>query len=216
MTPWLVWIAAFVFCGTAAAADLGVHSAPGHSDIKIAVYDQAHLPSAVIETAGAEVKRIFGRGGISIYWINCSAHSGLHESCDTDPDNQRFLILRILPDGRASEDLVFGQAFLGANGFGRYADVYMNQVQRLQSAYGFNLSRLLGAIAAHELGHLLLGPHAHAVGGIMTPIWEDYQLRQVQMGGLMFLPQEVVQIEKRIEVLKLHEPIALANFREAK
>ena len=202
-------------CGTAVAVDFPHLPAPDHSEVTIAVYDQSRLPPSVLETAGAEVKRIFRTSGIPVSWIDCSAHLEFQDACDIDPDGQ-FLILRILPQGHASTDLVFGQAFLGPDGFGRYADVYFNQLERLHDVYGFNLSRLLGAIAAHELGHLLLGSGAHSVSGIMTPIWEGNQLAHVQAGALVFLPQQSHQIRKRIEVLKRRESIAIASSWEAK
>lgn len=204
-------------CGTAIAADFPNLPGPDHSEVRIAVYDQSHLPHSVLETAGAEVKRIFRTSGIPISWIDCSAHLEIQDACDIDPDDRQFLILRILPQGHASTDLVFGQAFLGGDGFGRYADVYLDRLERLHDVYGFNLSKVLGAVAAHELGHLLLGSGAHSVSGIMTPVWERSQLGHVEAGALVFLPQQSRQIRKRIEVLKRRESItASASSWEAK
>lgn len=216
LARFLVWAVAFILCGTAVGADLRNQPDSDGKDVRIEVYDKAGLPSSVLATAGNEVKRIFRTAKISVSWIDCSDQSELHESCDTDPDNGRSLILRILPQRRASTDLVFGKAFLGADGFGRYADVYLNQVEQIHEVYRFNLSTLLGAIVAHELGHLLLGSGAHSVGGIMTPMWEGNQLRRVEMGALVFLPQQTQQMHKRIEALKARESVAVANAWQSK
>lgn len=202
--------------GTAIAANSPKQPRPDQSDIRIAVYDQSHLPPAVIEAAGVEAKRIFRTSGIPISWINCSAHLEIQEACEIDPNDGQFLILRILDKGHASTNLVLGQAFLGSDGFGRYADVYLDRLKRLHDADRFNLSELLGAVAAHELGHLLLGSGAHSVSGIMTPIWDGNQLRHVEAGALVFLPQQSNRIRKRIEILKHREPIAVASSWETK
>lgn len=213
----LTWLAVLIVCGTAIAADFPNPPTPDHSEVRIAVYDQSHLPPSVLETAGVEVRRIFRTGGIPISWINCSVRLELQEPCDIDPDDGQFLILRILPHGHTSTDLVFGQAFLGGDGFGRYADVYLDRLEQLHDVYGLNLSKLLGAIAAHELGHLLLGSGAHSVSGIMTPIWDGNQLGHVEAGALVFLPQQSHQIRRRIEVLKRRESTAaIASSWEAK
>ena len=47
---------------------------------------------------------------------------------------------------------------------------------------------MLGSVMAHEIGHLLLGSHAHAISGIMRGHWESGELHQIAMGTLRFLP----------------------------
>jgi hypothetical protein len=50
---------------------------------------------------------------------------------------------------------------------------------------------VLGCVIAHELGHLLLGAHAHSMGGIMQAQWGIEQTQHALMSQLSFLPEEV-------------------------
>ena len=93
-------------------------------------------------------------------------------------------------------DFVFGEAFLGPDGKGAYADVFFD---RLRQASGMpNIAQLLGAVSAHELGHLLLGSHSHALNGIMEPTWTSESLRRISMGTLTFTPDQQRSIRSRV------------------
>jgi hypothetical protein len=89
--------------------------------------------------------------------------------------------------GTANSDSVFGVAFLGAEGRGKYCDVFFGRVEELHNSVGVSTARLLGAVMAHELRHLLLGSHAHLPIGIMMPTWEDQSLRRIGMGTPVYV-----------------------------
>jgi hypothetical protein len=48
----------------------------------------------------------------------------------------------------------------------------------------------MGAIIAHEIGHLLLGSNAHAAIGIMRAHWQDAELRMLSKGELLFTTEQ--------------------------
>jgi hypothetical protein len=102
-----------------------------------------------------------------------------------------------VPDGKTSSDLVFGLAFLGQDG-GRYCDVFFDRIKQAQGTLGVNLSRLLGTVAAHELGHLLLGSHAHSNAGIMSAMWGMENLRHIDMGDLLFNREQALRMQGRL------------------
>ena len=107
-------------------------------------------------------------------------------------------MLNIVPDGKTSSDLIYGIAFLGPGGEGKYADIFFRRIEAACTANGNNVQRFLGTIAAHELGHLLLGSHAHAYEGVMSSVWTDPVLRRVNMGSLLFTREESVAIKARL------------------
>jgi hypothetical protein len=49
---------------------------------------------------------------------------------------------------------------------------------------------LLGHIAAHEIGHLLLGEDSHSPHGIMESCWGPKELDQMNKGALLFSDEE--------------------------
>jgi hypothetical protein len=106
-------------------------------------------------------------------------------------------MLHIVPKGKTAADTIFGEAFLGADGIGAYADVFFNRVEGAHREFGVDEAQLLGAVAAHELGHLLLGFHAHAWVGIMAPVWGSESFRNLRMGNLFFTREEGQQMKER-------------------
>ena len=98
----------------------------------------------------------------------------------------RQFVLHIVPTGKTSSDRSFGLAFLDDRGSGKYSDVFLDRIEEACRQSGTDLSRLLGTVAAHELGHLLLGSDADSYAGVMTAVWKERTLRYESMGFLLF------------------------------
>lgn len=162
-------------------------------EITILVQDSAGIPEASVKHAEFEASRIFRAAGIDTRWTDCFR---VHV-CHHVPGANEY-VLNIVGDGKTSTDLVFGVAFLGPDGRGKYGDVFFHRMERAYATNGRNISRLLGTVAAHELGHLLLGSHAHAHTGIMTAEWKEETLRHVEMGSLLFTREQAALMRSRI------------------
>ena len=165
-------------------------SEPGQ--IVVRVLNHARIAQPEIISAEAEAGRIFRAAGLEIRWVDCSKRD-CHEVLGTNE-----FVLNIVPDGRTTSDLVFGVAFLGPNGEGKYADVFFRRIEAASACDGQNISRMLGTVAAHELGHLLLGSHAHSRGGIMNASWGKETLRRVAMGNLLFTSDQAALMKARM------------------
>jgi hypothetical protein len=171
---------------------------PRLPEITVLVYDSAGISRPVLNQAAFETTRIFRQAGIEITWVNCSGGSAIAEgACLEGPGANQF-VLHIVPTGTTSTDLVFGVAFLAEDGSGTYCDVFFDRVDQATHSMATNESQLLGTVAAHELGHLLLGSHAHSAWGIMEPVWKTEGLRQIGMGTLLFLPEQSALMKARI------------------
>ncbi len=175
--------------------------------ITVLVNDSAHVAPSVLSRAEIEAARIFRAAGVEIEWVGCSSGSSIVEDeCHVIPGSNQF-VLHIVPTGKTSSDLVFGLAFLGEDGSGKYCDVFYNRMAEAHFESGVNLSLLLGMVAAHELGHLLLGSHAHSYVGIMTPVWRGEVLRRGGMGSLLFTGEQASVMKSRI----LSERVSLVS-----
>lgn len=181
-----------LLCGNAAAETRG-----SGTPVKVLVYNSARVPESVLEHAGLEAARIFRAAGVTLVWVNCSGRGADSALCRVVPDRNQF-ILHIVAKGRTSTDSVYGEAFLAADGSGKYADVFFDRVEGAHRDFGTNVSQLLGTVAAHELGHLLLGLNAHSWRGIMLPVWKGEILRRVDMGVLLFNREEAFRIQVRV------------------
>jgi hypothetical protein len=196
------WIAGVLLCGT-----LAWSQSDASSRITLFVNDSAGLNRAVLRRAQTEASRLFRPAGIEVNWQNCA---DTHD-CRRPPRPNEY-VLHIVPRGNARSDFVFGEAFLGPDGKGKYADVFFDRIRH--GGKDLDISQLLGAVAAHELGHLFLGSHSHSLMGIMEPLWGAESLRQISMGSLTFTPEQARSMRSRLgneslAVSSLSRPIRL-------
>jgi len=168
------------------------------AEVTVLVQNSARISAPIMNKALLETSRIFRAAGIDIVWVQCAGGLGtVDDSCHRVPGPKQF-VLHIVSKGKTSSDLVFGLAFLNEAGDGKYSDVFLDRIKEAHLASGADMSRLLGTIAAHELGHLLLGNHAHSSAGVMTPVWKSATLRREDMGCLWFTPDQAARMRARI------------------
>jgi hypothetical protein len=165
----------------------------GAAEITVLLLNHAKLSRDVMSQSETEATRIFSASGIHLRWVDCSQTPVCHHV----PGANEF-VLSIVADGHTSSELVYGVAFLGPGGEGKYADVFLRRVEIAARESGFSVQRLLGAVAAHELGHLLLGTHAHSYEGIMCPVWKEPVLQRMKMGSLLFTKDESMTMKGRV------------------
>jgi len=170
----------------------------GDGEITVMVNNSAGISPAVLNQAEAEAGRIFRVAGIDIVWVDGAREAAMVDDERRGVPGRNEFVLHIVPTGRTSSDLVFGVAFLAQDGAGKYTDIFYDRVERAHGEFGTPLSRLLGTVAAHELGHLLLGIHAHSYAGVMTPVWRQETLRHMEMGSLLFTRDQAFQMRVRI------------------
>ena len=187
---WGALVLAALLCGRIAAETNQT------GQIQVLVYHDARIPAKTLRYAGLEVVRIFRETGITVDWLDCTGRRDSGE-CKVGPASNQF-VLHIVHGGKTSTDSVYGEAFLGEDGEGKYADIFFDRVNRAHFEFGVNLERLLGAVATHEIGHLLLGLHSHSWTGIMVPVWEKQSLRLMQWGHLFFTSEQTGQIRDRL------------------
>lgn len=193
-----------LLCACVVAASSQVQN----SEVTVLVYDNAGAGAAGVDQAGHEVERIYRAAGIRLQWIDCShANSAAKSACRvTSARNQ--LVLHIMHEGKNTSDTVYGVAFIGPEGWGKYADIFFDRVRQGRRESGADMAQLLGAVAAHEIGHLLLGSHSHTWVGVMTPVWQGQTLRAVNMGTLFFTPEQALAMRARI----VREEVRLAGL----
>ena len=182
-----------VLWGTIAMAGTGARELP---KITVLVNNSAGVSRKVLRKAELDAGQIFHAAGVEIEWEDCSRDVAV-DLCRQNPRANQF-VLHIVGTGHTSTDTVFGVAFLGEGGIGRYCDVFFDRVEETERDPGIETSHLLGAVAAHELGHLLLGSNSHSHVGIMTPVWQEQSLREIDMGTFLFTSEQALLMRARL------------------
>jgi hypothetical protein len=202
----LVWVRIAIVMLWVSVARAQMNDVPR---IKVLVHDSVKLSPSLLRRAETDAGRMFRDAGIEIHWVNCSK-PGETDNCHRVPRADEF-VLHIVPDGKTGSDLVFGEAFLGEDGTGKYSDVFFNRIKEAIGGPQGNVANLLGAVSAHELGHLLLGTRAHSLVGIMEPVWANESLRRIGMGTLVFTQEQAQLMKKRLDRGSVSLALRVAN-----
>ena len=168
--------------------------------VTISVHNDADISAGTLRGAEMEASRVFRQSGIEAKWLNCP----LPPDGPEDPAQCRraefpaHLQLRIARRSRNLSEITFGISYLSADGSGCYANLFYQRVEEMHERSRVNLASLLGGVAAHEIGHLLLGTNSHATSGIMHARWQNEELGGISTGTLFFSEAESRQMRGKL------------------
>jgi hypothetical protein len=168
--------------------------------VTISVHNDAGISAGTLKGAEMEASRVFRQSGIEAKWLNCPLPADGPEDpaqCRT-AESPAYLQLRIARRSRNLSEITFGISYLSADGSGCYANVFYQRVEEMYERSRVNLASLLGDVAAHEIGHLLLGTNSHAANGIMRARWESEELGSIGAGTLSFSEAESRQMRSKL------------------
>lgn len=169
-----------------------------HPQVFVSVLNDAGVDNVTVLSAEKLASWIYGQAGLSIIWKNCLAQPELKtERCIQTVDN-RHLVLHVVHRSRTLETDIYGIAFLDEFGSGAYCDVFYDRIAELHHRGRASEATILGIVAAHELGHLLLGSHAHSPVGIMRPQLQEKDFWVPELGTTTFSHQQTQRISDRL------------------
>jgi hypothetical protein len=156
--------------------------------VTVSVFNDADVPEVTLKRAEELASRVFRQAGMKVDWVNCGMADEapkLAHLC-TEVIFPTHLHLRILRRAKSLSASTFGISYLGSDGSGCYSDLFVEQAEELQEKFGLELAPVLGHVAAHEIGHLLLGTNSHAAKGIMRARWNAEELTEARRDALVF------------------------------
>jgi hypothetical protein len=140
--------------------------------VVVRVYDAAGTPASESRQALQVASGLLGSVGVHVEWKVCGAAVVDGRDECADPPDARELIVRL---ARASAAL---PAVLGfASPPGIMATALLTPIRQTARRTTQPMAFLLGAVIAHELVHLLLGPESHTARGLMCAVWTDQALK---------------------------------------
>jgi hypothetical protein len=153
--------------------------------ITVRVYQTGDVPASVEERALSEAARLLRGARVDVRWRQC-----VGQPCN-GPSSTAELFLRIMRTGspRQSRVAALGEALVPhRTSAGVLATVFLDRVEWLAFEAGIDLAQLLGRVAAHELGHLLMRTRLHAPGGLMRATWTADEVRRDRALDWAFRP----------------------------
>lgn len=170
--------------------------------VTISMHNDVGIAWDTLRAAEEETSHVFREAGIDIQWRNCP---GVSEQEIHEPKNcaeaafPKHLQLRITKRSIGLSPDVMGISFLSQDGTGCQADLFFEEMQALREKSNVSMANILGHVAAHEIGHLLLGTNSHAPLGIMRAVWGPVELSSARRTALLFSEKQSEQMRARLE-----------------
>ena len=174
----------------------------------IRVLDQASLPASSIDKMERYVEDTLASIEVDVKWVECPKNLAVCRSL-REPNEFWLRILALKPP-----DVNPGADLLGFTQHGDAADdkiqcvnIFYPIVEQLSERTRLEPHGILGAAAAHEIGHLYLGGNstAHSQAGIMRGVWSPREFELLKFGELKFTRQQGARIRA-----------AMYGYREAR
>lgn len=183
------------------------------SVVHVQVYDDARLQPSNLQEFVRRTQDILAGAGLSVQVKACTK-SPL-PTCDIQTVGIRCLVLRVVPGtARKMNNAVWsplGQSFADGAG-GTYASVFLAPAQDQAAAVDVSWVIVLSYAAAHEVGHLLLGDHAHTPRGLMKAHWDKNDYRDMNQNRFHFSDEQVRELTGRFGIthsVKIGSSVAL-------
>lgn len=153
-------------------------TAPATALLVVKVFAASPVTDADLRGAQSEADAILRGAGVRVAWTDCSLPRQAPSSC-AHPPAANELLLRVatgrVPSTRSAP---MGTSLVGGAGhLPVLATLFTDPIAAVAHHSGVEMARLLGRVAAHEIGHLLLNCAGHARDGIMRPMWSLDELR---------------------------------------
>jgi Zn-dependent protease with chaperone function len=153
--------------------------------LTIVIYHADAVPTAKLLRAEAIAGAVFRQAGVETVWRTATP-----QDLSPRPNEIPLHVLPTHPDSLSHE--TSGYAILMGNA--SYASVSWVAVRATASALEADESVVLGAVIAHELGHILLRTRSHATNGIMVTRLAGREIQAAGRGELQFLRSEAHRI----------------------
>jgi len=188
--------------GVRAAAAPAVQALP--IALTIRFYNTSGIPSQNLQAGRLATESILRDTGLEVVVRHCGRSVVPGEPVDAcdKPLKPSELVVRIISAPAFNTTLhpdAYGLAYVVPDtNRGWLATVFSDRIDRAATRLGVDTGTLLGLVAAHEVGHLLLGSTYHAEGGLMRADWSDALLAR-ESQGWRFSMGEAARIHRVLE-----------------
>lgn len=199
---WAALVAVLSVVGVAGPASAKNHygmKQTAHT-VHVLVYNYAGISDQSVGEAEKEASRVFAQAGVSLVWQDCSSGG---RNALSDPtcisDSTSAIRVRLAKDTGTAKGMSYGDTLGFA--IGQMATISCEKIRKFSALGNVEFEWALGDAIAHELAHLLMPGHPHAVDGIMRAEWNGQQQSLIQKHSLNFISAEMALIRANAERL---------------
>jgi hypothetical protein len=185
------WIAvAFVFAGF-------LRVAGAQTTLTIRIYNPAHLRLDALAKAQDEASYILGSAGVRTTWVTCISPGKCPKPATVWDVVVRLAPDSVFPEKDTTHPWILGRSVAGDGKSADYIEVYRAPIQKLVSQTKIaSTDEVIGAVIAHEVGHLFLGSR-HSRSGLMAACWGPQELELLVRCRLKFDQFEKVKVKRQ-------------------
>lgn len=168
----------------------------GEQKLTIVIYDRAGVRAEMLAGAENTTSGILARAGVQAVWREGINPAERRDAVHVPIDDPATLVVTLQPE---SEIAHYGvRSACGGIAYNSSVVIFVNKFDATAT--------WLGHIIAHELGHILLGPNAHTVTGIMHGTFVKQDWVQASQGMLRFTKSQSQQMRNWIAERRGAEP----------
>lgn len=180
--------------------------------VRIRVFNFAHVPKRDLSRAEGEVIRIFAEAEMEVNWVegalddsasvitDFSANNSSSAGCKVASDRRelRLQLLPHAPPGIAAQTLGFS---LPCAAFGIDSTIFIDRCEGITYQVLASFSKVLAYTIAHELGHVLLRSSEHTQTGLMRAQWDKAAWLRASVRGIPIDPEQARRM--RLELSRM-------------
>jgi hypothetical protein len=167
--------------------------------VAISVFNDSAISSEILKQAEMVSSQVFEESGIHVDWVNCSpADEAPSRKVACRQAIPQHLQLRIVRRSLNLKDSILGISYLLSDGTGCQADIFYEGIEKLHHETSVDPAIILGHVAAHEIGHLLLGSNSHSPWGIMRAHWNMEELARANKRLLFFTKSQSHRMSEKL------------------
>jgi hypothetical protein len=153
--------------------------------ISVQVIDNYGAPKGVVSAAQRDAARILAAAGVRLDWQQDPTPGGM---------SLKLVARKVEIAGVDALGYAFLRPTFGCN----CAHLVYPEIERSAQRWEGEVSTILGAAMAHEIGHLLLSSNAHSSSGVMTANFGHKQIVQASRGELLFTAEQAGRIRAQV------------------
>ena len=165
------------------------------AQVTIRVFNYGQISERVLSEAMKHASRVLVQAGVELNWFDCLVPEDQRPASCAEPPKVNDIVVKVarremLREGAVEANTCALAALLDPQSGRGYAVLVYDTAARIAETESLPTGLVLGHVAAHEIGHLLLPARGHSRAGIMREVLRRTQWKRAAHGQLLFTPKQ--------------------------